>query len=57
MKFKGVKKKFLIGGVVLAVVVAIIISIFAKNKPIEVTQTIKNVKIEKITIGTISTNV
>lgn len=57
MKFKGVKKKFLIGGVVLAVVVAIIISIVAKNKPIEVTQTVKNVKTEKITIGTISTNV
>ncbi|MFW2490403.1 efflux RND transporter periplasmic adaptor subunit [Clostridium chromiireducens] len=59
MKFKGLKKKkkLLIGGVVLAVVVAIVISILAKNKPAEIVQEVKNVKTQKITIGTISTNV
>ncbi|OPJ59662.1 efflux RND transporter periplasmic adaptor subunit [Clostridium chromiireducens] len=59
MKFKGLKKKkkLLIGGVVLAVVVAIVISILAKNKPAEIVQEVKNVKTQKITTGTISTNV
>ncbi|EKQ57339.1 MULTISPECIES: efflux RND transporter periplasmic adaptor subunit [unclassified Clostridium] len=59
MKFNGLKKKkkLLIGGIVLAVVVVIIISAFAKKKPAEVTQEVKNVKTEKITTGTISTEV
>lgn len=59
MKFKGLKKnkKLLIGGIVLAVVVVIIISILTKNKPVEVVQDVKNVKTQKITTGTISTNV
>jgi multidrug efflux pump subunit AcrA (membrane-fusion protein) len=59
MKFKGLKKrkKLLIGGVVLAVVVVIVISIFPKNKPVEVVQEVKNVKTQKITTGTISTNI
>ncbi|WP_297421917.1 efflux RND transporter periplasmic adaptor subunit [Clostridium sp.] len=59
MKFNGLKKKkkLLIGGIVLAVVVVIIISAFAKKKPVEVTQEVKNVKTEKITTGTISTEV
>lgn len=59
MKFKILKnkKKLLIGGIVLIVILAIIISIFAKNKPIEVKQEVKNVKTEKITTGTISASV
>lgn len=59
MKFSGLKKKkkLLIGGVVLAVVVAIVIAIFPKKKPVEVVQEVKNVKTQKITTGTISTNV
>ena len=59
MKFKGLmkKKKLLIGVGVLAVVVVIILSGFAKQKPVEVVKEIKNVKTEKITTGTISTRV
>lgn len=59
MKFKILKnkKKLIIGGIVLAIILAIIISIFAKNKPVEVKQEVKNVKTEKITTGTITTNV
>lgn len=59
MKFNWLKKKkkLLIGVIVLTVVVAIIISIFPKKKPVEVIQEVKNVKAEKITTGTISTNI
>lgn len=59
MKFKELmrKKKLLIVGGVLVVIVAIILSNFAKQKPVEVVQEIKNVKTEKITTGSISTSV
>ena len=59
LKFKELmkKKKNLIAGGVLVVIVVIILSGFAKQKSVEVVQEVKNVKTEKITIGTISTSV
>lgn len=57
MKSKGLKKKLLIGGIVLAVVAVGVIFILNKSKPVEVVQEVKNVKTQKITTGTISTNV
>ena len=57
MKFKISKKKLIIAGIVLAVVAVGSISIFSKSKPIEVKQDVKNVKTQKVTTGTISTNI
>lgn len=58
MKFKELmKKKKLIVGIILAVVVVAIIFSFPKSKPVDVAQEVKNVKTEKITTGTISTRV
>jgi len=57
MKFKISKKKLIIAGIVLAVVVVGSISIFSKSKTVEVKQDVKNVKTQKVTTGTISTNI
>ncbi|HEX9025073.1 MAG TPA: efflux RND transporter periplasmic adaptor subunit [Clostridium sp.] len=57
MKFKISKKKLVIAGIVLAVVVVGSISIFSKSKTVEVKQDVKNVKTQKVTTGTISTNI
>ncbi|MDR3593783.1 efflux RND transporter periplasmic adaptor subunit [Clostridium sp.] len=57
MKSKGLKKKIFIGTIVLAVVAVGIAFRFGKSKPVEVTQDVKNVKTQKVTTGTISTNV
>ncbi|BCZ45929.1 RND transporter [Clostridium gelidum] len=57
MKFKISKKKLIIVGIVLAVVVVGSISIFSKNNKVEVKLDVKNVKTQKVTTGTISTNI
>ena len=57
MKFKISKKKLIIAGIVLAVVAVGSISIFSKGKTVEVKQDVKNVKTQKVTTGTISTNI
>jgi multidrug efflux pump subunit AcrA (membrane-fusion protein) len=57
MKFKRLKKKLIIVGIVLAVIVVGSISIFSKSKTVEVTKDVKNVKTQKVTTGTISTNI
>ncbi len=57
MKFKISKKKLIIAGIVLAVVAVGSISIFSKSKTVEVEQDVKNVKTQKVTTGTISTNI
>lgn len=57
MKFKISKKKLIIAGIVLAVVAVGSISIFSKSKKVEVKQDVKNVKTQKVTTGTISTNI
>ncbi|AWK51728.1 efflux RND transporter periplasmic adaptor subunit [Clostridium beijerinckii] len=57
MKFKISKKKLVIAGIILAVVVVGSISIFSKSKTVEVEQDVKNVKTQKVTTGTISTNI
>jgi len=57
MKFKISKKKLIIAGIVLAVIAVGSISIFSKSKTVEVKQDVKNVKTQKVTTGTISTNI
>ena len=57
MKFKISKKKFIILVIVLVVIVVGIVSILSKSKKIEVKQDVKNVKTQKVTTGTISTNI
>ena len=57
MKFKRLKKKLLIGTIILVVVSVVCVSIFGKSKPVEVKVDVKNVKTQKITTGTISTNI
>lgn len=57
MKFKISKKKLIIAGIVIAIVVVGSISIFSKSKKVEVQQDVKNVKTQKVTTGTISTNI
>ena len=57
MKSKSLKKKLIIVGIVLVVVAVGSISIFSKSKKIEVKQDVKNVKTQKVTTGTISTNI
>lgn len=57
MKFNinGLNKKKLIVGVALILVVIGCVSIFGKNKKAEGKQDIKNVKVEKVVVGSIST--
>jgi multidrug efflux pump subunit AcrA (membrane-fusion protein) len=57
VKSKSLKKKLIIIGIVLAVVAVGSISIFSKSKTIEIKQDVKNVKTQKVTTGTISTNI
>ena len=58
MKSKSLKKKLIIVGIVLVVAVVGSISIFSKSKTVEVIkQDVKNVKTQKVTTGTISTNI
>ena len=57
MKSKGLKKKLIIVGIVLVVVAVGIVCIHGKSKPVEVKQEVKNVKTQKVTTGTISTNI
>jgi len=57
MKSKGLKKKLLVGTIILAVVAVSCVSIFSKSKPVEVKLDVKNVKTQKVTTGTISTNI
>lgn len=57
MKFKILNKKNLIVGVVLVLIVVGCTSIFGRSKKAEEKQEIKNVKVQKITVGSISTEV
>ncbi|MBE6066934.1 MAG: efflux RND transporter periplasmic adaptor subunit [Clostridium lundense] len=58
MKFNILNKKNLIVGVVLVLAITGCVSIFGKNKKVEVTQQdVKNVKVKKIAIGSISNEV
>ncbi len=57
MKFNVLNKKNLITGAVLVLIVVGCVSIFGKSKKVEGKQEIKNVKVQKITVGSISTDV
>lgn len=57
MKFNILNKKNLIIGLVVISVIAGCASILGKNKKSEVKQEVKNVKVEKVAIGSISTEV
>lgn len=57
MKVNVLNKKNLIVGVVLVLIVACCASIFGKNKKVEGKQEIKNVKVSKVAVGSISTEV
>lgn len=57
MKFKIFNKKNLIIGVILILIITGCASILGKNKKVEGKQDVKNVKVEKVAIGSISTEV
>lgn len=57
MKVNVLNKKNLIIGVVLILIVIGCASIFGKNKKVEGKQEVKNVKVEKVAVGSISTEV
>lgn len=57
MKFRILNKKNLIIGVILILIIAGSASILGKNKKVEEKQDVKNVKVEKISVGSISTEV
>lgn len=57
MKFRILNKKNLIIGVILILIIAGSTSILGKNKKVEEKQDVKNVKVEKISVGSISTEV
>lgn len=57
MKFRILNKKNLIIGVILILIIAGSASILGKNKKVEEKQDVKNVKVEKVSVGSISTEV
>jgi RND family efflux transporter, MFP subunit len=57
MKFNVLNKKNLITGMVLVLIVVGCASIFGRNKKVEGKQEIKNVKVQKVAVGSISTEV
>ena len=57
MKFRILNKKNLIIGVILILIIAGTASILGKNKKVEEKQDVKNVKVEKVSVGSISTEV
>lgn len=57
MKFNVSNKKNLITGVVLVLIVVGCVSIFGKGKKVEGKQEIKNVKVQKVAVSSISTEV
>ncbi|MTK12756.1 MAG: efflux RND transporter periplasmic adaptor subunit [Clostridiaceae bacterium] len=57
MKLNGLNKKNLIIGVVLILIIVGCTSIFGKTKKVEEKQEVKNVKVAKVAIGSISTEV
>jgi multidrug efflux pump subunit AcrA (membrane-fusion protein) len=57
MKFNVLNKKNLITGVVLVLIVVGCVSIFGRGKKVEGKQEIKNVKVQKVAVGSISTEV
>jgi len=57
MKFNVLNKNNLIIGIVLIFVIVGCASIFGKNKKVEEKQEVKNVKVEKVAVGSISTEV
>lgn len=57
MKLNGLNKKNLITGVVLILIIVGCTSIFGKNKKVEGKQEVKNVKVAKVAVGSISTEV
>jgi HlyD family secretion protein len=57
MKLNGLNKKNLITGVVLILIIVGCTSIFSKNKKVEEKQEVKNVKVAKVAVGSISNEV
>ncbi|KZL91611.1 efflux RND transporter periplasmic adaptor subunit [Clostridium magnum] len=57
MKFRILNKKNLIIGVILILIIAGSASILGKNKKVEEKQDVKSVKVEKVSVGSISTEV
>lgn len=57
MKFNVLNKKNLVVGIVLVLIVVACASIFGRGKKVEGKQEIKNVKVQKVAVGSISTEV